>query len=94
MNLDNIPNYIKKTITAISKLSLGMYLTSYIFDDLFYGILNRNISSTLDKFKYIILVVFAVFCCSMLLSSAIKILQILYNKLINIIKKYKLRCME
>lgn len=67
MNLDlkKISKNTASLINKISELSLGMYLLSYIFDDIFYHCdLMKNAPTVIEQFKYYFMIVPVVFVCS------------------------------
>lgn len=78
-------NFFTKAISRISKVSLGMYLVSYIFDNIFYKILNSNVNIE-NRFIYMPIIVLIVFICSFILSNVVEAIK---NIIINIFKKEK-----
>lgn len=61
LNLDKIPIILKKIITRISELSLGIYLTSSIVDNLLYshcfkGIIHFSINGYLGIIPFILII--------------------------------------
>lgn len=76
---------VRKAIMKVSNLVLGMYLLSFIFDELFYPILCKNVPIMTNRLPYYFLIVPAVFFCSMFSSAIIdladKILYYLYKKI-------------
>lgn len=83
LDLSKTNNLAKKSITKISKLSLGMYLSSYIFDTTYYQILNENKEDIISKFKYIIIIVPAVFLSSIILAQLIEWIKSIIEKCTN-----------
>lgn len=63
-------------LSHISNCCLGAYLVSWIFDDIFYRILNSYQSTLLSKSGFFIPITIAVYVCSLLLSAA---LNFIYN---------------
>lgn len=76
INLDGWKEIKKGIITKISELSLGMYLTSWIFDRFFYVKLAARVTNVPDRLWFYPLMVALVFLCSFLCSW---ILNALYN---------------
>lgn len=60
---------IKKGIQAISSVTLGAYLVSWIFDTIFYPTLNAKISSIPVRFNYFIPMVLLISASSLCLSA-------------------------
>lgn len=75
------PSAIQKPLKVISDLSLGAYLLSYIFDKKFYPILIEKVPEMQNRLEYYIIIVFAVFICSLLLSAVINILYFAVHNL-------------
>lgn len=73
LNLENIPCILKKTIRVISKLSLGIYLCSWIADDCVYAYFNEVVNEMAYKIVFFPVVILAVFGISMFLSSVCEI---------------------
>lgn len=67
-NLENLPQWIKNIIIKISKLSLGIYLASYMVDKVVYFYFNQLIQSVPQKLFWYLVVVPIVFICSMAIS--------------------------
>lgn len=86
---------VKKGLSFVSNLTFGMYLLSFIFDELIYDILNKNVISLYDKLPYYFLTVPLCFICSLLASwlitSAAKGIIILYEKIKEYVKQQRLR---
>ena len=78
LDYSKIPEWLKKMFKFVSGLSLGIYLLSSIFDNMFYAVLNSKMSYMPDKLKYIFVMVPLVFICSMGLSF---IINCIYNGL-------------
>ena len=68
------PRVVKKAVGFISELTLGIYLTSYIFDNVFYKMLKEKVPVMTDRLPYYFVVVPAVFLCSMALSAVLEVL--------------------
>lgn len=74
---------IKKIIKQISDLSFGAYLLSFIFDKIFYPILNNHVPFVTDRLNYYPLVVPLIFVCSLIASYVVNILYTLLAKAIS-----------
>lgn len=85
-DFSKMPNKIRYIFKFVSELTLGAYLVSYIFDDIFYRLLNTRIQSVPHKLEYYGLVVPVIYICSMILSFVIEkiytCILFLYNQLI------------
>ncbi|WP_242491867.1 acyltransferase [Miniphocaeibacter massiliensis] len=68
INLKNIPKLLKSFITKVSSLSLGIYLTSWIGDNLIYTILNKEVPLITDRLYYFPIIIISVFTLSMIIS--------------------------
>lgn len=68
INFEKIPVIMKKMIVKISELSFGMYLVSYMFDNIVYPKLNNYISDMPRRMEWIVVTVPIVFLSSMILS--------------------------
>ncbi len=68
------PDFIRKTLMHVSDWCLGAYLVSYIFDNLIYAELNKNVPDMLDRMYYYPLVVPSVFLLSLALSAALNLI--------------------
>ena len=62
-------------MTYISKISLGIYLISWIFDKLIYALLKTYVLATNDRWPYYFIVVPSVFLCSMAGASLLYLIQ-------------------
>ena len=86
---------LKGVIKYISGITLGAYLVSWIFDSIFYPILNSKVELAVMRFSYFIPMVLTIAVCSLFLSAIIsgiynvvaKIISGIYQK--HQIKKYK-----
>ena len=76
-----ISERLAKLLSYGSKLCMGAYLCSWIFDDLFYPLLNRWETRMHFRLYYFPLIVPAVFLCSLGLSAAVNGIYDLLNKL-------------
>lgn len=68
MNLSAMPDMAKRVIQKISELSLGIYLCSWISDQIVYKVLNENVTEMAYRLNYFPVVVGAVFLTSVVLS--------------------------
>ena len=63
---------------------MGAYLLSYIFDTIFYGILNDRIILFYDRIPYYFIIIPMVFVCSMagsfVINAVIRIFKVILNK--------------
>ncbi|MGX8851836.1 acyltransferase [Amedibacillus sp. YH-ame10] len=69
--------FISFIISTIAKLSLGAYLVSSIFDEMYYTILRNNIPEVHNRILYYPIVIFLVFFSSIMISQIIEYLYIL-----------------
>ena len=74
LKTDNLPPKCKKALAAASRLTLGAYLLSFIFDHLYYYALALKEPAVPDRLRYFPLIVPAVFVSSMLLSGMTELL--------------------
>ncbi len=74
LKLEKIPKPIKIVISKISDLSLGIYLISWLFDDLYYPWLFEKIPTMPQRLYYFFLMVFVVFLSSFLVSYIISMI--------------------
>lgn len=83
----------KKFLWKLSDLTYGMYLISYVFDSIFYPILNQKIPEFLDKLPFYFVIVPVIFVCSAIGSAVMNIiasfLMIAYIKIVDFIKKQR-----
>lgn len=86
--VNNMPSAIKRFIKMLSDFTLGAFLVSYIFDQAFYQILNSKIPDMPDRLKYYIVIVPAVFVCSMFLSALLNLIYYIFNRIIYKVKSY------
>lgn len=73
-----------KILAYLSKLTLGAYLCSSIFDDVFYKILNSRVTDMHQRLDYFLIIVSAVFICSLAISA---ILNLAYDLMAKICSK-------
>lgn len=86
LKLNSVPDFIKKTISAISKLSLGTYLLSYISDNFIYPKLLIYTGSLEKTIKYFVPTIIVIFILSNVLSF---LLQLVIDGLKYCLKKLK-----
>lgn len=91
LNVERLPNPVKKCFSIVSELSLGVYLLSWIFDNALYQILNTHIALVQDRLYYYPLIVPAVFLCSLLLSWIVKLICRPLLDLPKMIKRLRLK---
>lgn len=75
LRLDRLPRALQAIMTCISKISLGIYLISWIFDKLIYALLKTYVPATNDRWPYYFIVVPSVFLCSMAGASLLYLIQ-------------------
>lgn len=75
INFNNLSEKIKFIITDIAKLSLGIYLSSYIFDKIVYYYFNQFVESTPAKLEYFVLIVPFIFICSICMAKFADFIQ-------------------
>lgn len=75
LRLDRLPRALQAIMTYISKISLGIYLISWIFDKLIYALLKTYVLATNDRWPYYFIVVPSVFLCSMAGASLLYLIQ-------------------
>ena len=81
LNLDysRTPGAVKRVFAWISELSLGAYLVSWVFDQLFYPVLARRQPVVFRRLDACVLIVPLVFVCSLLVSWVIQWLYRLWR---------------
>ena len=83
----HMPKALAKVIHYISGLTLSMFMVSYIFDTLFYKILNKEIPSMPDRLTAYFIIVPAVFVASGALSAVIDLIYRLASLICTDIKQ-------
>ncbi len=74
LKLNKLPKAVKVIIAKISELSLGIYLISWLFDDLFYqGLLEKKLTMP-ERLPYFFLMVLLVFISSFIASWIISLI--------------------
>lgn len=85
MDFSKTPNKIRAIAKFISDLTLGAYLVSVIFDIAFYDVLRAKIEIMPQRLNYYIVMVPAVFLCSLILSFIIecvyRLIHLIFQKL-------------
>lgn len=64
----NLQERTKSIITHIAKISLGIYLSSFIFDNIYYHFLNNFVTDVTARLNWYIVIVPAVFISAVLLA--------------------------
>ncbi len=90
LKYDKCPYAVKWCFAKLSDLCLGIYLTSWIFDKLFYPALNARVPSVDERLWYYFLIVPAVFACSAVVSylilKAYQLCSYLTGRAVNAVK--------
>ncbi len=89
LRYEKFPGKLSKVLTGISELCFGGYLLSWIFDDIFYKILNDAVATMHLRLNYFPLIVPLVFVCSLLLSFVVNAIYKLTASCIQKLKKHK-----
>ncbi len=79
LNFEKLGKRAKKVLAKVSNLTLGIYLVSYIFDSMFYKILNSHEPDIEKRILYYIIIVPAVFICSLILSYIIDFIKRIFS---------------
>lgn len=72
---DRWPRLIRRAILQISRVSLGLYLVSWIFDKIIYPVFMKYVPDVLDRWKYYPVVAPTVFACAFAASFLIYLLK-------------------
>ncbi len=83
---DRWPRLIQKALIQISRVSLGLYLLSWIFDKIIYAEFLTRIPDIADRWKYYPVVVPTVFLCAFAVSFLIYLLRDAVHKAAGYIK--------
>ena len=86
LNLEKTPQFLANIIQTISKVSLPLYLVSWIFDTLIYSVFNTHIIDFGAKIPFLPITVFLVFICSFIIAC---IINIVHHFLLQIVAKRK-----
>ncbi len=81
LNFEKLPDIVKTILKKISELTLGAYLLSYIFDTIFYDLLNDRVIMFYDKIPYYFIIVPMIFICSMIGSLGINLIIRQFRKI-------------
>lgn len=87
LNLENIPFILKKIIRVISRLSLGIYLCSWIADEFVYAYFNEVVNEMAYKIDFFPVVILVVLGISMFLSLLCESMVKCMGSIINVIPK-------
>ncbi len=79
----NLSDKVKSFISYIASLSLGIYLSSFIFDTIYYHYLNAHILNVTAKLEWYVVIVPAVFISSIILASISDIIYKFIDKFIS-----------
>lgn len=74
-NYENIGSKLRTSIAMLSKWSMGAYLVSWIFDDIFYNMIFSFCNSPQEYFMYFPVIVLSICICSMALSAFLNYLH-------------------
>lgn len=87
LKTESLPVLLKKIITKISQLSLGIYLCSWMADQYVYPIFNQYVPEMDDKLNYYLLIVFIVFTIAFILAFIIdkiyNLIEFIFRKIFN-----------
>lgn len=86
IDFTGLSNRSKKFLKTISDACLGAYLVSWIFDDLFYPVLNDAVSYMPNRLEYYAIIVPVIFICSLMLSCALNAVYLGIVKIVCILK--------
>lgn len=70
--VQSLPSLVQRGITGVASLCFGGYLVSYIFDNIFYKVLNEKIPTAPERLEYYFVIVPLVFVCSLALSFVLR----------------------
>lgn len=88
LNYSKLSIKMSKMLTKISELCFGAYLLSWLFDKIFYKLLNNAVSDMALRLNYFPLIVPTIFICSLCLSFVINIIHGLIERCINKLLKF------
>ena len=88
IDFNNLSDKVKMFISNIAKLSLGIFLSSYLFDKIFYHFLNMYITNTTAKLEWFIIIVPLVFVLSILLAKFVDMIYKYIDKKFLSFKKH------
>lgn len=78
---DRIPLPLRYGLWKVSDLCLGIYLVSYIFDSIFYPMLDQAVPDVPNQLFWFPVITVCVFVCSLFLALALHWVQVLLGKL-------------
>ena len=78
INFNKLNQNFRNIISDIAKMSLGIYLSSYLFDKIIYYYFNQYIKDTTAKLEWYIVIVPIVFMLSLLMA---KYVDIIYKRI-------------
>lgn len=84
INLSGLPHMGKRLLLGISRLSLGIYLSSWMADAWYYPILNRHVPQMTMRLNYFPLSVLIVFTCS---AGAALIAEVMVQVILRLIRR-------
>ncbi|MBE7705494.1 MAG: acyltransferase [Cyanobacteria bacterium SIG29] len=73
-DFSNLSDKVKLLISNIAKLSLGIFLSTFIFEKIFYYYLNMYITDTTAKLEWYFVIVPTVFVCSILMAKFVDVI--------------------
>lgn len=83
----SLPSLIQRGITRVASLCFGGYLVSYIFDNIFYRVLNEKILTAPERLEYYFVIVPVIFVCSLTLSFVLRVIYLGLDKGIFIVRR-------
>lgn len=86
IRLSPLPEILKRFIQKISQLSLGIYLSSWIADQMVYTVLNSKVQNIPDRFYYAPVAIGIVFGISTIISLIVDMGYVVFSKLIEILR--------
>ena len=89
LNYDKMPLSVKRIAATISELSLGAYLTSWVFDMDVYYRLTQHVTTTEQRLLYFPVAVTVILLGSLCLSAVIQVLYKQFQKLLQVLPRTK-----
>lgn len=74
INTGKYPNAVKRVLMYVSDLCLGAYLVSYIFDRMYYSVLNSHVKETIYKLEWFPVIVPCIFLSALALSAVLNLI--------------------
>ena len=71
LSFESAPGTVKRWLARLSDWSLGAYLVSWIFDEIFYDMLNAHVPAMTDRMPWFLVLVPLISICSLALSAVI-----------------------